>query len=394
MFQPIETDEFNAEIELGLVLSKIIAPDQSNEVQWRLSEWAASIGNPSNEKYFLKLFELLPKLPVDMPEFRNFAEIDKFMSIRNKRGHHRHQFEVYLLGLNMLYIHWINIESSDREKIFGTTDICIMAAIWRSTSLGHDIGYPVEESQSLLDNLASLFSKIEFMNVSAVINNVKALIIDAVNEDIKGAGSSNYPTIIDHCVQKSLKSSESCIQTKYPFCFIDGNDVLHIEHGYASCIIILMSLCKSFCLGSDNIEKIKQHEHWESIWRILGAISLHTIKSESEEILQKISFDHNPYAYILYIVDNIQDWGRTLFPHPAAKFADCKLSNAEICDNEINLIITFLHDEWSQDIENESIRHINLVTSCISMLCNARKKYKLNIKYIVHSYSISKSIQF
>jgi len=88
----------------------------------------------------------------------------------------------------------------------------------------------------------------------------------------------------------------------------------------------------------------------------MGAITLHTLSDK--RLLEKISCNRNVYAFLLFIIDNIQDWSRAFKPdkkHP--NYHLIHFSNNE--DKRIILDYSLTSDSWSDEMKVDVHKFIN-----------------------------------
>jgi hypothetical protein len=103
------------------------------------------------------------------PPFQNailntLEKFEKYLLSLGKREHFIHQFEVMLLGLNILHLSRNNILNV--KEIYGFEDWRDVYYTWTITSMGHDFGYPYEIATELMTELSSLYGSIGMMRVS------------------------------------------------------------------------------------------------------------------------------------------------------------------------------------------------------------------------------------
>lgn len=103
--------------------------------------------------------------------FSVLRDFDSIFLILGKKGHFIHQFEVFLLGFNiitrLLHLNPDNIKLfnfDSKEKIFLT---------WLLTATTHDIGYPLYMAKNIITKLADLYRKMGMKNLAIKYQSIK-----------------------------------------------------------------------------------------------------------------------------------------------------------------------------------------------------------------------------
>ena len=86
------------------------------------------------------------------------------------------------------------------------------------------------------------------------------------------------------------------------------------------------------------------------MWRVnilqiaAAAIALHAIQRQKKEFINKINFQSNPLAYLLFLVDNLQEWNRSLRPSDWPSYT----LNAFTTEHDtITLDYNVYHEQWT-----------------------------------------------
>lgn len=279
--------------------------------------------------------------------FDSFTEFESLLygGSNYYRDHVIHAFRTWLLGLQVLldnngkYLKAINvgedIKVNTLEKL----------SIWGIISLTHDLGYPLEKAQNIIDktkNMMGFFisNPAISMNLSfsGVQNDMNHFILNLISSKmIKKVKKCYYhdkeSSSITHeneeaTEQRFEKEFVARRQPKYYFKLSKSLD--ESKHGILSSIIIYKLL--QYFLESDFSEDedyFFDHEGARQFYirrEILRAIASHTCHDIYH--LDMLSF-----SYLLIIVDDAQDWGRK-------RFADLYYgSNLEYNETVINVDI-------------------------------------------------------
>jgi hypothetical protein len=84
----------------------------------------------------------------------------------------------------------------------------------------------------------------------------------------------------------------------------------------------------------------------------LAAICLHDLPSVLDKYIRKIDFWRNPYAYLLFIIDNLQDWFRNLRPNE--EWPSYNLLKISRTENQLELSYILTHEKWTKDMEHSA----------------------------------------
>lgn len=387
--------EIEAEYDLGLALLQFL-PEQRTKLTSLLADWAASLGQPINDSCFENLCKELPQPQFVLPDIVDFAGADRFMAALKKRGHHRHQFETFLLGLNIIK-HICPDTSSLVDNPFGETSLDIVKN-WLSTAIGHDYGYPVQEASSLLQEFSSLFGRFGFESLEKGIEQAILTPLEiskSVTEYKTTDSSRDLQPFLKEAIRISIDETKIKLEQN---CIVDNlvslllvqpttaSDRMTINHGYASALCFL----RHFFIDYDSRHSLSnvtsldpyQDPSMISVLRIAGAMALHALKHNEGQTFSPpsaISCQKNPYAYLLYLVDNIQDWGRTLFM--SERYPDYHLTNIAHDDKDFSLKIKPHHENWDDEVIRNTENHLEEISLTLSKLHPFNNDHRIIITY-------------
>ncbi|GFO64116.1 hypothetical protein M1B72_11820 [Geomonas paludis] len=250
-----------------------------------------------------------PALPETLQRLYHFEEmlrrplptaeqIDPFFEVQRKsRDHVIHALNTYLLGL--LLVRELNIPA-----------IPGFSFQWKITSLFHDIGYPFEIAQKLVDQ--------------SVVDPLNTL----VNPDIRGQkylvkyNFSRFKTLTTK--EKSLDLMQVFLQEQWGLTVkaqsLYANMLRSgkLKHGVVSSLLLMahIDLCYKKNNPSDIYEGNDEQEvSWsrrtfrENIIPACAAIMLHDAHKTNFD-LNKIDKDVAPLPWLLRVCDALQDWDR------------------------------------------------------------------------------------
>lgn len=220
------------------------------------------------------------------------------------RDHVVHVFRVWLLGLECLledngeYLKRINIQkgvqTNSLEKI----------SIWSMIALTHDLGYPLEKAQEILEKTKDMmrsFVSNPTLSMDLSFNGIQ----NNMNDFVVRFLSSKM-----HLVKKDNESGEdktyvARLQPKYYFKF--QKSLEGYNHGILSSIIIykllLYFLESDFSINEDYRFDEEEARQFYIRREILRTIASHTCKDVYH-------LDMLNFAFLLIMVDDAQEWGR------------------------------------------------------------------------------------
>jgi hypothetical protein len=222
---------------------------------------------------------------------------------------------------------------------------------WLFTASAHDFGYPLQVAQKLANKFSELYSKIH-MNFLAhqyeeLLKHYNCDQEKALHTIEAGDGDILNEIDVNKFILDGIKSSTAGhdVASEIQKFLIKSNN-----HGYISAMI----LCRSY------IEYLIKLDVWDTPndkWRIdnlkyiAAAIGIHAIPQKHIRFIENITFDLNPLSYILILVDNLQEWNRSL--RPSEKWPSYILTNLDIDRKSITLSYTLTHEKWTPKMEKE-----------------------------------------
>lgn len=265
--------------------------------------------------------------------FEKYTEFESMLYGSNKyyRDHVIHTFRTWLLGLEVLlqndnkYLSEIHVGDKHVVNYFEKI------SIWAIISLTHDLGYPLEKSQNIINQTRQMMQSfvsnptinmdITFNGVQNSINNfIIRFISSKMKEknnkctylDIKTPVQTESDKNEDETVKDQNKADKSVyvarLQPKYYMKL--SKSLEKTNHGIISTIIVYKLL--QYFLESDySIDEdytFDQEDARQFYIRreILRSMASHTCKDIYH-------LDMRTFSYLLIIVDDIQDWGRKRF---------------------------------------------------------------------------------
>ena len=253
------------------------------------------------QKAITTLWEEAAKNADFLEDFRKFEPLLKELGLRD---HFIHSFNVFLLGYFI-----INKFRIDRKSILGkhplegndfTTNL-----IWMLTATFHDAAYAVGKTDEWLNDFFTKFLGVNphiSLNISEVLTPVHADILRLLSQYHRS---------------RRLNSPEDPFKFKFdlmdwPFYNKLSEELSNKNHGVLSALMLChrMAIKEGFLgkpIQTDNVPvSLPDRNQWDFVDHLQAshAISLHTINSI------QVKFREYPFAFVLILCDEIQDWGR------------------------------------------------------------------------------------
>ena len=323
-----------------------------------------------------------------------FRAFDYFLAISGKRGHFIHQFEVFLLGMNIILK--LKDLGHDLKDIFGFDDIDEIIYCWLIVSTAHDLGYPLESLDDILDTISKLYSKIGFPQLEDKFKKLEIGNLIKENPDFQSifvdsddAVSAPDKIEIGKLIHDELVGSLDLEKGEIPKVKeLQIKMLTKPSHAYASSVLLAKVIIESL-LKKSTVAEVRGLWKFRAVKKAVAAIALHglTVNKKPEKddsfFIGKISFDKNPFAYLLFVIDNIQDWGRAIFIKKDKIWPDYILDSFEFTSDG-NMILEYhvVHDTWEDGIDADVRKYLKEKDKMINMACKPSKK--LGIDIILH----------
>lgn len=244
--------------------------DRYESVQSAISElWVSSDKNPSLFKA-TKDFEPILRRK-DLPY----------------RDHFLHSFNVFLLGyyiINKLH------EGYDDKNYFGTREQD-WNLTWMLASTFHDVAYPVQETESWLNDL---FEKFLGVNPNFSLN--IAQIVPSIYIDFMKMLSRHQR----YHRRDDLALADDLLRIDWFYYNELGSGLMRKNHG----VLGALMLCHRMAIREGFLEQPSPLDFLKNHLPACHAISVHALESIP------VNFTKHPFAYLLILCAELQDWGR------------------------------------------------------------------------------------
>lgn len=203
-----------------------------------------------------------------------FRQLDYVLAGVGEKRHFVHQFEVFLLGSTILSK--LLKARGALPTLPGSSESDIFRG-WMIAALFHDLGKPTEKVKE---------------------------IAKALNKIYQTLGSAENILSVDQLPSVTNTALEDTVKDRLEaFIGPDWKGVLGVDlHGYLSAGIVLGEISPSTITSS-------------ALSTALAAIVAHVFKPNSGST-RRLRFEECPFAYLLFLLDNIQEWERDPVGNP------------------------------------------------------------------------------
>ena len=375
---PFQTGTLGEEAERGIIgglLDHSFKFLQDPRIQRRLASYVRARAT-EKDILILELMNLFWNIPYGKELFLVFRDFDNIIGLLGKKGHFVHQFEVFIFGLYL--ITHILQSGNHKETLFKFDNNNKIFFTWLLASTVHDLGYSLQAAKDIIAKLSDLYLKMYMKNLSKKYKSIE----------------KNYKidNEIDLTKAKIIRNGRSYLVQNEAF-LLDGiqaslniNKVRALQlqktlkatnnHGYTSSLI----LCRAYLEHAYKKKGLKSSsEDWriEALRKASSAIVLHALPLQLKAYRRKIRFDLNPFAFILILIDNLQEWSRTLPQNEIwPSYHLIKFSNN---DHQIHLSYLLDHENWTRTIEREVRNYLQQKKQMISELVRPRPPLGLQL---------------
>jgi hypothetical protein len=280
--------------------------------------------------------------------FGTFRNLDVFLTATGKRAHFIHTFEVFVLGFILISKIWHT--SRKRNECFQGRSAKYIFNTWLLASSTHDLGRPLEISTKIARRLAELYKQYNLISTAEQFENVANINLAEKEISLTRAEINGSEVDIKQHIVSSI-SSVLAIEEDEALGLVDKM-ISTNNHGYMSAAILCQIWLKK--LGDltgirDNIRLKEKYKYFsKSLFESMGAVSVHALDKTDDSLVGNIAIDNNPFAFILFIADNLQDWERPSVSDQ--KWPIYYLGDFAVVDDEkISLSYIAKYENWDDE---------------------------------------------
>lgn len=280
------------------------------------------------------------------------AKFDEMLGLTGKRRHFNHSFEIFLLGIIL-----IHSKRETLKSVCGDSDEAWKRNFmtWLFTAASHDMGYPLEQSSKIIETIADMYAGINVVRISDKFKTIYTKKF-LVTEDylFKYYHPQTDDTNIVYDLEKIMKAAfRDSLE-------IDDRDAIEREylrnkaldvHGFVSALLLARHT-----IGS-SLEAEDEDFNLEALKLAIGAVMIHSLPLDRKEnekhdlLIYRIDPAKNPFAYLLALLDNLQDWDRN-YDDVSDSFAYYTLDDFSY-ENTKELMFSFVaHCQTDKSVEN------------------------------------------
>lgn len=325
-----------------------------------------------------------------------FEGLEGFMRAIGKRDHYVHQFEVFLLGWYIFSALMANWKISKLEIAqLNSIDLSVFFEIWLMTSMGHDIGYPLQETPVIIKELGRLSWHAKLRKMATYYG---------VLGDLVGIKDQGKHPLVQQLLNKEGKEIASYIISGVEQTLNvnpgDAKDICDTlaksvnNHGYLSALLLGRAFLKYFKSVDRNALPGTSQDQKMGLYKLLlAATALHSLKNAHPDIIKKINFTANPLAYLLFIVDNLQEWSRV----PGVKQGEVDpitylKSINRPKSSRISLSFVTRHDYWGVPVVKRTNGEINKARQRLKWLKESGSNMRIKVDYQFNTDKIKNKI--
>ncbi|MCK4816444.1 hypothetical protein KA005_11810 [bacterium] len=290
----LETDAFGEETLYRLLTDYVLCRDDRER---------ANIILDIMKEFWVKIY----KTPQASEIFNILMEFEDILYALGKRGHFIHQFNCFLLGCYILKaIMGLKAKKKSISEAFGSQDESEYLFTWLLTSSAHDCGYPLQVVDELAKHLSGIYDSLEIKETGNIYKNIYTLLSKSELQEkelryvrVKDMQDESLVKDLIFYISKLTSPERSLSDTEKLKIF----EVLwsEKEHGLTGALILARRLI---------LQTIHDSKMETAMSYALPAIAVHGFKDKQFSSFGNLRFSLNPYAYLLFLVDNLQDWNR------------------------------------------------------------------------------------
>ena len=241
--------------------------------------------------------------------FKDFEELENvFFDLEKYRGHYVHQFNVFLLG------YYVVNKFAEYREAFQTFKNSSNDPIftWVLASTFHDMGYPIEKMDEWFERYLDMFLKVKLPYKIEI----ERLLTPVFFEYVKYLSETHLNLGLGRCTPFGQETNRD-----WNFHNVLLMNLRKKDHGVISALLLIHSLFTQ--------EELAKKQDWfygtfpRDIMPACHAISLHNLQEKN----LKIGYKKYPFAFLLRLCDELQDWGRSKAGYDQSELVEFEIKN-------------------------------------------------------------------
>jgi hypothetical protein len=203
---------------------------------------------------------------------------------------------------------------AEKERDFNILKNCSNNPIftWVLASTFHDMGYPIEKIDEWFERYLDMFLKVELPYKIEI----ERLLTPVFFEYVKYLSETHLNLAFHRCTPLGQETNRD-----WSFHNVLLMNLRKKDHGIISALLLIHSLLTQ--------EELAKEQGWfcgtfpHDIMPACHAISMHNLQEKN----LKISFKNYPFAFLLRLCDELQDWGRSKNGLDQSEMLDFEINN-------------------------------------------------------------------
>jgi hypothetical protein len=308
-------------------------------------------------------------------------ELDSVLAALGKRGHFVHQFEVLVFGWALISM----LVDSDPEiqKMFGFLTPREVLMVWLTASVVHDFGYPLQMGSKVMKKLCTWYDVLGMTELAELHKSTEEQYESERAEGLARVGMQVWSGLDVNSVLLEALQEALLVDRTDAERLVEG---IQTNHGCSAAVVLCLKCFQSW--ESEGTTIATPGFSMNPLKLAMAAICLHDLPDTHKRYIGKIDFHRNPYAWMLFLVDNLQDWNRDLRPNE--EWPSYNLVRVHEEHGGLGLSYVLTHEKWTPTLEEKAVKSIEEKSQRLQLI--ARPDPQLNFQ-IKASFRTSHGIQ-
>jgi hypothetical protein len=291
-------------------------------------------------------------------------EFDFVLGATGRRGHFVHQFEVLVFGWALIDM-LIHIDETAQQSFRFPTKREVFS-VWLMTSLVHDFGYPLQVGRDVMKKFSEWYQALGMSEVADLYTISQKQYETSKRRGLKRLAAQTWSgsevrSVLLEGLQESLGFDPSGAERLLTDIESDYGGK---THGCSAATLLCARCLQSW--GERDLSAATRDRDMSRLKLSMAAICLHDQSDTLRRHSAKIEFRRNPYAYILFLIDNLQDWSRDLRRYEG--WPSYNLVGVEEGGGKLGLSYILTYDKWTPEIVQKAIDSIGEKSEALALL--------------------------